>query len=234
MCDDLAARIVQRLKDRGIYENTILIFASDNGPAPLSDLEELARAGHYPSYHFRGHKADIYEGGHRIPLLIQWPAVLPAGRRCDETVCLADLMATMAECLGIKLPDNAAEDSVSNFPLWKNPGAGPIRKDTAHQSADGSLSIRQDRWKLELCPGSGGWSYPKPGEEPVGSPKFQLYDLETDIGEKQNIINQHPDQAKSMKKRLAEIIHLGRSTPGVPQQNDGGSIWDTVAWLEDC
>jgi arylsulfatase A-like enzyme len=231
MCDDVVAQIIQKLKDCNIYDNTILIFTSDNGPSPMSDLEELARAGHRSSYHFRGHKADIYEGGHRIPLLIQWPGMLEKGKRCDETVCLSDLMATMADHLGISLPDNAAEDSVSNLPLWKNPKQGPLRNDTVHQSVDGSLSIRRGRWKLELCPGSGGWSYPKPGEEAPGSPRFQLYDLESDIGEQRNVINDNPDVVTAMKQRLAEIIHQGRSTPGSPQRNDGDAAWDTISWF---
>lgn len=233
MCDDLVAQIIQKLKDLRIYDNTILIFASDNGPAPRSDLEELARAGHYPAYHFRGHKADIYEGGHRIPLLIQWPAVLQKGRRCGETVCLSDLMATMADLLKIPLPENAAEDSVSNLPLWMNCEYGPVRNETVHESADGSLSIREGKWKLEMCPGSGGWSYPKPGEEPPGSPSFQLYDLDADIGEKQNVITEYPDIFESMKAHLAKIIRRGRSTPGAIQPNDGETIWDAIRWYGD-
>ena len=233
MCDDLVAQVIQKLKDRGIYENTILIYTSDNGPSPISDLEELNRAGHYPNYHFRGHKADIYEGGHRIPLMIQWPAKLQKGKRCGETVCLSDLITTMAELLKVPLPENAAEDSVSNLSLWMNPEHGPVREDTVHESVNGSLSIRRGKWKLEMCPGSGGWSYPKPGEEPPGSPRFQLYDLESDVREKNNVINDYPEITAQLKQRLAEIIRRGRSTPGASQPNEDDYIWDAVSWLNE-
>jgi len=232
-CDDVVAQVIAKLKELGIYENTILIYTSDNGPAPVSDHAELARAGHFPAYHFRGHKADIYEGGHRIPLLLQWPAMLPKNRRCDETVCLSDLLATIADIFNVKLPENAAEDSVSNFPLWKDPGSGPVRNDIVHESIDGSLSIRSGKWKLELCPGSGGWSWPRPGEEPPGSPRFQLYDLDADVSEKRNVVNEYPEILSSMKQKLAGIIRSGRSTPGVNQKNDNDHIWDTISWLKE-
>ena len=233
MCDDLVSQIIRKLKEKNILENTILIFTSDNGPAPMCDLEELARAGHRPNYHFRGHKADIYEGGNRIPLLLQWPAFVPGGKLCDQTVCLSDLMATLADLLGIELPPDSAEDSVSNLALWKNPGNDPVRSETVHQSADGSLAIRSGKWKLEMCPGSGGWSWPKPGEEPPGSPRFQLYDLSADIGEQRNVISENPETVSLLRKRLAEIIRLGRSTPGIPVKNDDDIVWDTVKWLSD-
>ncbi|MCL2832466.1 MAG: arylsulfatase [Treponema sp.] len=234
MCDDVVGQIIQKIKDCGIFENTILIYASDNGCSPLANFEELAKAGHNPSYHFRGHKADIYEGGHRIPLLVQWPAFIKKGKRSGQTVCLSDLMATMADLLGITLPQNAAEDSISNLCLWKDPESKTvIRADTVHESVNGSVSIRSGKWKLEMCPGSGGWSWPKPGEEPPGSPRFQLYDLENDVSEKINVIESHPDIVPPMRNRLAEIIRSGRSTPGTPQPNEGEAVWDTILWLNE-
>jgi arylsulfatase A-like enzyme len=231
MCDDVAGRIIQKLKEKGIEDNTIVVFTSDNGCSPMADFPELARFGHNPSYHFRGHKADIYEGGHRIPLLIQWPEFISPGKICNETVCLSDLMATLADYLGLSLPENSGEDSVSNLPLWKDPVSGPVRGETVHQSINGSLSIRQGEWKLEMCPGSGGWSAPKPGEEAPDTPRFQLYHLGTDIGERRNLINEQPQLFGTLRKRLAEIVRLGRSTPGTPQKNNGESVWEAVRWL---
>ena len=133
-------------------------------------------------------------------------------------------MATMADYLSVSLPDDAAEDSVSNLPLWKNPDQGSVREDTVHQSIDGSLSIRKGKWKLELCPGSGGWSRPKPGEEGLDAPRFQFYDLDSDISERNNVIYQNFEVEESLKDRLKEIINQGRSTPGAPQTNDGADI----------
>ncbi len=91
---------MKALDHNGIAGNTILLFASDNGSPPSADFQELAALGHHPSYIFRGHKADIYEGGHRIPLLVRWPDKIKAGSVCDETVCLADLLATCADIVG--------------------------------------------------------------------------------------------------------------------------------------
>lgn len=183
-CDDVAGRIDRKLKELGLYENTIVIYTSDNGCSPMADYPELLSQGHNPSYVFRGTKADIYEGGHRIPLIVQWPDRVPEGRRCSRIVCLCDIMATMADILGISLDAETAVDSVSNLPLWLNPDEEEVRADLIHQSIDGSLSIRKGKFKLEMCPGSGGWSEPKPGEEPEGAPSFQLYDLSEDIGER--------------------------------------------------
>ena len=84
-----------------------------------------------------------------------------------------------------------------------------------------------------MCPGSGGWSYPAPGEETPDMPRFQLYNLEEDIGEKINIIEQHPVIAERLTKILAFYVRNGRSTPGPKQKNTGQEIWETVKWLEE-
>lgn len=231
--DDVVGQVMSALERNGVAENTILIFTSDNGCSPRADYTELAAVGHNPSYVFRGHKADIYEGGHRIPLIVRWPQTIPAGSVSDETVCLVDLLATCADILGDDLPDNAGEDSVSNLPLWRgDPRQGPLREATVHSSVNGSLSIRQGRWKLEMCPGSGGWSYPQPGPESEGLPPIQLYDLESDIGERQNVASAHSDVVEELTDLLTTYISQGRSTPGQPQQNVGGAYWEQLWWIE--
>ena len=233
MVDAMVGRILDKLKELGLHENTIVVFTSDNGCSPMANFEELLQAGHNPSYVFRGHKADIYEGGHRIPLLVQWPARIKPGKRCDQLVCLCDFMATMAEMLGAELPPEAGMDSVSNLPLWLDADGPAVREDVVHQSINGSLSLRKGKYKLEMCPGSGGWSYPAPGEETADMPRFQLYDLETDISERVNIIEEHPAIEAYMKKILVGYIRNGRSTPGPRQENNGEEIWEAIRWLEN-
>ena len=83
-----------------------------------------------------------------------------------------------------------------------------------------------------MCPGSGGWSFPKPGEETEDMPEFQLYDLENDIGETRNIIREHPAIADYLKGILVRYIRQGRSTPGEKQKNNGIEIWDAIQWIE--
>ncbi len=231
--DHVVGQINRKLKEEGLLENTIVIYTSDNGCSPMANYPELLQKGHNPSYIFRGTKADIYEGGHRIPFIVQWPREIPAGTACDKIVCLSDIMATMCDILNIDMGESDGVDSVSNLPLWKNPHGDEVREDLIHQSIDGSLSIRKGKWKLEMCPGSGGWSDPKPGEEDAAAPKFQLYDLSVDIGEKNNIIHQYPKKAYELKKILKNHIFRGRSTPGPIQKNNGQAIWETIKWVEE-
>jgi arylsulfatase A-like enzyme len=225
---------MQCLDEEDAAENTILVFTTDNGCSPMADFEELAAVGHHPSYVFRGHKADIYEGGHRIPLLIRWPKGMEAGSHCDETVCLSDLLATCADLMGTTLPDDAGEDSVSNLPLWQGkPLDGTLREATVHHSINGSFSIRRGRWKLEMCPGSGGWSYPRPGRDSTeGMPPIQLYDLNADIGERTNVQDQHPDVVEELQALLTRYVEEGRSTPGKPQPNTGDPYWPQLWWMQ--
>lgn len=232
--DWTVGHVLDALDEAGVADDTIVVFTADNGCSPRADFTHLAALGHHPSYHFRGHKADIYEGGHRIPLLVRWPAGIQAGSTCDETVCLVDLMATMAEIVGIDLPDDAGEDSVSNVPAWSGAELStPLREATVHSSVNGSFSIRKGRWKLEFCPGSGGWSYPKPGDEPEGSPDLQLYDLEADVSERVNVVTERPEVVGELTALLAKYVKDGRSTPGQPQANTGPAWWEQLRGILD-
>ncbi len=220
MCDNVVGQVISKLKEMDLYKNTLLIYTSDNGCSPMADFDELKEAGHNPSYVFRGHKADIFEGGHRIPLLIQWPEVIKANSISDDTVCLADLNATVADILGYDIKDNECEDSVSNLDIWLgNNYEKPLREATIHHSVNGSFSIRKGKWKLEMCPGSGGWSYPVPGKDTDGLPPIQLYDLSKDIGEQENVYKNHTEVVDELKALLIEYIKTGRSTKGIPQEN---------------
>lgn len=233
MTDDVVGQIMASLDKAGISDNTILVFTSDNGCSPRADFEELAACGHNPSYIFRGHKADIYEGGHRIPLLIRWPEQIKSGSESEETVCLSDMLATCADILDEKLADNAGEDSVSNLPVWLGEQyEKPLRDATVHHSINGSFSIRQGNWKLEFCPGSGGWSSPQPDSDEVkGLPAIQLYDLNADIGERDNLQDKHPEIVNHLSELMTQYVRNGRSTPGVAQENTGPKYWPQLNWM---
>ncbi len=206
----------------GIAENTLVIFTSDNGCSPEAKFPELLAKGHNPSFHFRGTKADIFDGGHHIPFLVRWPARVKAGQTTDQIICLTDLFATCAEILGEKLPDTAAEDSVSILPVLEGRAEKPLREAIVHHSINGSFSIRQANWKLELCADSGGWSEPKPGTKSATElPPLQLYDLASDIGETTNVQAEHPEIVARLRTLLEKYVADGRSTPGAPQQNTG-------------
>ncbi|HVX64488.1 MAG TPA: arylsulfatase, partial [Pirellulales bacterium] len=114
--DATLGAVLDALDKHGVADNTLVIFTSDNGCSPQAKYDELQAKGHDPSYVFRGHKADIFDGGHRVPYLVCWPGKIKPGSKCDQLICLTDLMATCADILGVKLPDNAGEDSVSLLP----------------------------------------------------------------------------------------------------------------------
>jgi arylsulfatase A-like enzyme len=220
--DWTVGQVVKALKKNGLEKNTLIIFTSDNGASPNADFDQLAQVGHYPSYIFRGHKGDIFEGGHRIPFIARWPSHIRAGSQCSDTICLTDLMATAAQIAGCTLPDNAAEDSVSILPALLETATAPLREATVHHSVNGSFSIRQGQWKLELCSGSGVWSPPKPqSEETKQLPPVQLYDLSNDPAETTNLQDKHPEVVAQLTVLLESYVRQGRSTPGTPQKNDG-------------
>ena len=98
---------------------------------------------------------------------------------------------------------------------------------------NGSLSIRKGKWKLEMCPGSGGQSYPRPGPETEGLPPIQLYDLDADVGERQNLQAEHPEVVEELTNLLTTYIVNGRSIPGEPQQNADDILWPQLWWIED-
>ncbi|MBI4658707.1 MAG: arylsulfatase [Verrucomicrobia bacterium] len=212
---------VMRAIDRhGLAKQTLFIFASDNGCSPQADFAALRAQGHDPSGKFRGHKADIFEGGHRIPFIVRWPGQVKRGSRSGQVICLNDLMATVAEILGVKLPGNAGEDSVSFVPALLGTARKPLREALVHHSINGSFAIRQDNWKLILCPDSGGWSAPRPGTLAArGLPESQLYDLAGDVGESRNRAGEHPEIVEHLTKLLERYVAEGRSTPGRPQAN---------------
>ncbi len=226
-------QILDALKSNRLEENTLIIFTSDNGCAPHVDFAELERFGHNPNYVFRGHKADIYEGGHHIPFIARWPNKIKAGSKCDATICLTDFIATCAGIVKEKLPDNAGEDSYNLLPFLMNRfDKSHFREATVHHSVNGNFSIRQGKWKLVLCPGSGGWSSPRPNsEEAKNLPPIQLYDLENDIAETRNVYDQSPEVVEKLTRLLSRYIQNGRSTPGIPQKNDEPTDWPQLHWM---
>ena len=223
--DDIFGRVLAALEKHGIEDNTLVIFAIDNGCAHYIGAEAMEAQGHFPSGPFRGYKSDAWDGGHRIPCIARWPDVINPGSECGQLVCLSDLMATCAEFLGDTLPDDAGEDSLSMMPLFCETGAAN-RTTVVHHSISGKFAIRSGRWKLVLCPGSGGWTHNDAEAARAGLPLVQLYDMQTDAGEQQNVYAEHPQRVKDMIAILKHFVDRGRSTPGARQTNDVAvDIW---------
>jgi arylsulfatase A-like enzyme len=218
--DAAIGQVLAALDRHGLAEKTLVILTSDNGCSPQAKFEELVPQGHNPSYVFRGHKADIYEGGHRIPFLVRWPGHVVPGSRSERTICLTDFLATVAEIIGAKLPDDAGEDSASFLPALLGKTSAPPRPAVVHHSINGSFAIREANWKLCFCPGSGGWSRPRPGQDDTtGLPRVQLFDLASDIGEQRNVQAENPAIVERLTRLMARYVADGRSTAGPPQKN---------------
>ena len=220
-CDWTVGQVIKALEENSLFENTLFIFTSDNGCSPMANFDHLESQDHDPSYIFRGHKADVFEGGHRVPFIVRWPGNVKAGNECADPICHTDLLATTAEIVGEKLPENSGEDSVSFLPDLFGTTKEPVREAVIHHSINGSFSIRQGKWKLELCPGSGGWSEPVPAKtKELGLPLVQLYNLERDIEENENLQAQYPEVINRLTNLLEKYVSDGRSTPGIRQKND--------------
>nr|WP_299385899.1 arylsulfatase [Allomuricauda sp.] len=236
MIDHYMGELLKTVTETGISDNTLVIFTSDNGCSPAAGIKEMIEMGHYPNGIYRGHKADIFEGGHRVPFIAKWPARIKAGSTSDETICLNDFMATTAAISGYQLGDNEAEDSYNILPALTGEALdAPIREATVHHSVNGSFAIRRGDWKLAMCGGSGGWSFPKPNNKAVLDtlPSVQLYNLQEDPKETQNLVETYPDKVEELKNLLTKYIVEGRSTAGAPQQNDGPETWNQLWWMSD-
>lgn len=238
--DDYVGEMVARVDAAGAREDTIVVFTSDNGVSGVAGLEALRGHGHDPSNGWRGHKGDVWEGGHREPTIVRWPGHVAAGSTSDALVSHADLFATLAEVLGVAVPDDAAEDSVSALPVWLGED-GPTRQTLVAVAGGGGFSLRRGRWKLEFVIDGDGMDVMHADTPPSPDvPRYvpgQLYDLEADPGERENLIADHPDLVRELTEEMAEQIRRGRSTPGPDGRNHaptGAGAWVQIGWMHDA
>lgn len=219
--DWVVGEIMKALDKNNLAENTLIIFSSDNGASPASNIKKLNQNGHYPNAYLRGTKADVWDGGHRVPFIIRWPGKVKPGTLNDQLICHIDFMATCAEILGNELPENTSEDGISFFPALFGKPLSDEREAVVHHSIYGKFAIRKGKWKLCFCSGSGGWSNPKDTKaSESGLPKMQLYNMETDIEEKNNVYKEYPEIVEELISLLEEYVANGRSTKGDKLDND--------------
>lgn len=213
--DDTVGQVLRALDRRGLARNTMVIFTSDNGPVWYpADVEKY---GHAAAGAYRGMKGDAWEGGHRMPFIVRWPPRVAPSTVNKDPICFTDLLATFAELTGAKLPDSTGEDSFSLLPmLMRRTNPRPAREATVHQSSRGVLAIRQGKWKLIPSLGSGGFSQPAAIVPKPGEPAGQLYDLEKDPGELNNVYAQQPQVVERLTALLRRVRETGRSRPVKP------------------
>ncbi|CAA6690038.1 MULTISPECIES: arylsulfatase [unclassified Lentimonas] len=213
--------ILKFLDESGLANNTMVIFSSDNGPETNYAARDNAY-GHDSAGIYRGGKRDVYEGGHRVPFVVRWPAGIAAdGRVWDKPVCQTDLLATFADIIGVTLADDEGEDSVSFYDVLRDDSASPIRLPMIVRGETGSrYALRDGDWKL-IMPSSSVTSY-------------ELYDLANDPTESNDLSGSTDqsiiDRIAAMEASITEIIVSGRTTPGTDVGNDTG-LWNDLVWI---
>ena len=218
--DHHMGELMAAIKKAGIDDNTLVIFTSDNGCSPEGNFEALAKFDHHPSGKYRGHKADIYEGGHRVPLIARWPSQIKGARTSDSIACLTDLYTTLEDITEQPRKPLGGEDGFSLLPDFSGKGT-TARKSIISHSISGIFAIREGDWKLCLCRGSGGWSKPRePDAKKQGLPEMQLFNLKEDPAEKNNLFQKEPEKVKALLALLQDQVDKGRCTPGEPVEND--------------
>ena len=216
--DYIVGELLQTLERLGLEKNTLVIFASDNGPERSTSVLMREQFGHDPARPWRGLKRDQWEGGHRTPLIVRWPGKVATGSVSDQLLSQTDIMATIAALVGEELPDDTAEDSVNMLPvLLGEQGDEPVRTYMLQQAINLNLSIRKGDWKYLDHQGSGGNDYiqkayltPYILEELAPDAPGQLYNLAQDPGERRNLYNKHPEMVEHLKAKLEELKANGR------------------------
>ena len=221
--DYVVGELLKTLDRLGIADNTLVFFASDNGPEVPTVLNMRKAHKHDGARPWRGVKRDQWEGGHRTPFIVRWPGKVKAGTTSDQITSLTDVMATCAAIVDAKLPDNAAEDSYNMLPVLLGVDDKPVRKYMLQQTNKLAMSIRDGKWKYLDHQGSGGndynskritWSMkPYALKDTDPDAPGQLYNLETDPGETKNLYSKYPEIVKKLKTQLDSFKSSGRSAP---------------------
>lgn len=213
LVDWVVGQVLQCLDKIGQTEDSLVIVTSDNG-APLPRDGET-RGDYSPNGSLRGQKADVWEGGHREPLIISWPSTVRGGSRCDIPVSLSDILPTMLELFN--LPHHGHLDGQSMLQLLID-GEGPSQERVfVHQGGEGVFAVRRGTEKAVFTSGSGGHSDPVGQAQYPGDDDGQFYDLEADISEQNNLWRHRPDRVNELFK---DLVRLGARLR--PHENPAG------------
>jgi arylsulfatase A len=211
--DDTVGRMLAALEKHGFAENTLVIFSADNGPERYA-YDRIQNFNHRSMGPLRGLKRDIWEGGHRVPFVVRWPGVVPAGKVSDGLISQIDLFATVAEVVGAAIPPGSAEDSYNQLPLLK--GSGPSARDTlVHNTNPNGYALRHGDWVLINAKTGAVSAVPPWFDEANGYEKNsrpgELYNLKDDLAQRTNLFDKHPDKVAELKAALDKLVGEGRS-----------------------
>ncbi len=199
--------VMEALERGGLAENTLVVFTSDNGPEHYA-YERTRDRQHRSTGPLRGLKRDVFEGGHRVPFLVRWPGVIPAGQTCGALTSQIDLYRTLAAATGAGVPEGAAEDSLDQLPVWR--GETPaVRFEHVHNTYAGRWALRSGEWVLIDGPTGTHTRVPDWFHESDGLPASgegpQLFRLSDDLGQRVNRSAEHPGVVERLRRRLAHF-----------------------------
>lgn len=206
--DATMGAVLAALERNGFRDDTLVIFTADNGPEHYA-YPRVRVTGHRSMGPLRGLKRDLYEGGHRVPFLVRWPGVVEPGSTCDALIGQIDVMRTLADILGIELPESAAEDGLSFGTLLRDARAEPPRRELVHNTHAGRYALRRDHWLLVDAPTGHHTKLPAWFRDRMGygaeakTPK--LFDLSTDLGQRVDVALEHPEIVMSLRERLVAL-----------------------------
>lgn len=206
--DWVAGQVLKTLQEKGLEENTIVIFSSDNGTEAYA-WERAEKYGHFSMGHFRGLKRDVWEGGHHVPFIIKWPGKIEQGAVSNEVISQLDIMATLAAITGIELPETAAPDSYNFLPVIMGEAyQSPIREATVHNTYATKWGIRKGKW-LYINDSTGGHrklpeSFKVLKEYTDFATEGLLFDMEQDPEQRVNLYEKYPEKITEMSDLLTQ------------------------------
>ncbi|MCB1121137.1 MAG: arylsulfatase [Verrucomicrobiae bacterium] len=210
-----AGQVIKALEEAGVADNTLVIFTADNGHSHYTGWETLLAAEHYPSGPYRGHKSNVWEGGHRVPFLVRWPGKTHSGETRDHAVSLCDIFATCADILGKDIPADAAVDSFSFLNTLLDGSSTPNRDHVIAHSTFGEFTLLEGPWKIVYRNKSDNLN------ESRGKPRIrELYNLADDVAETTDIAEKHPDKVNLLDAKIHDLVARGSSRPGARDSND--------------
>ncbi len=225
--DWMVGQVMRTIDDLGQRDNTLVILTSDNGGMLNQGGQAAWTSGHRLNGNLLGFKFDAWEGGHRVPWIARWPSHIQPGSVSNQLICNIDLLTTFATLTGSSLK---GPDSVNVLPAFTSDPVTPVREELVISPFNkGHLALRQGPWLYIGARGGGGFGGRKPGEHSLGgpaalqftgeinsdiangqvkpsAPREQLYNLNEDLSQTNNVLRQNQVIAERMKQRLQELV----------------------------